>query len=300
MIRSLNLPCLMVGLMLWGCLASAESAKTDSTPAADSTRPPMRLCVATFNLRYASASGPNAWPTRRPIMQECLRQLAPDLIGTQEGLQQQLQELAKDLPDYGWIGAGRDGGNRGEFMAIFYRRARFNPLSTNHFWLSDTPDVAASTTWGNSNRRMVTWVRFRESATGREFFFWNTHFDHEVELAREKSAKLIRERISALPQTVPLILTGDFNCNAGASRPYEILTRGEDGLADTWTKASHRVNEAYNSFQGFREPQKNGDRIDWTLTRGEVDVEKAEVVTYSREGQFPSDHFPVATWLTLP
>lgn len=280
-------------------LRDARAADADQTHTDSLSTPAASLCVASFNLRYASAEGPNSWPARRPVMRECLRQLVPDLIGTQEGLHEQLNDLATDLPDYKWIGTGRDGGNKGEFMAIFYRRDRFEPLATNHFWLSDTPEVVGSSTWGNRCRRMVTWVHFRERSSHREFHLWNTHLDHEVQLAREKGAELIGKRISALSSAVPLILTGDFNCAAGASRPYEILTR-EAGLTDTWINAKTRVNEDYNSFQGFRDPEKKRIRIDWILTRGTVQVDKTEIVTCSQDGQFPSDHFPVAAWLKLP
>src|SRR5689334_21412331 len=103
----------------------------------------MFLKVMTFNLRYAQkgAQPPDAWAHRRPIMRECIRQTPPDVIGTQEGLYPQLKDFAADQPDYDWIGLGRDGGSKGEFMAVFYRRARLEPLEFDHFWLSDTPDV---------------------------------------------------------------------------------------------------------------------------------------------------------------
>ena len=260
---------------------------------------PLKLCVATFNLRYASNERPNSWAERRPVMRDCLRQLAPDLIGTQEGVHQQLKDIAADLPDYDWIGTGRDGGNKGEFMAIFYRRDRFEPLTTNHFWLSDTPEVVASSTWGNTCKRMVTWVRFRERGSGREFYFWNTHLDHEVEVARQKSALLIRERITALKTDLPIVLTGDFNCAAGRSRAYDTLMK-EGGFTDTWSSAKARENESFNSFHGFKEPKKNGVRIDWILARRAATVERAEIVTFAKASQYPSDHFPVAAWLTFP
>ena len=93
------------------------------------------LVVMTYNLRYASARPPNAWPDRRPLMRDSIRELSPDLIGTQEGVYHQLKELHFDLPEYDWIGLGRDGGSRGEFMAIFYRPERLEPLEFDHFWL---------------------------------------------------------------------------------------------------------------------------------------------------------------------
>jgi len=256
------------------------------------------LCVMSFNLRYASSQKPNSWPERRPVMRDCIRSVAPDLIGTQEGLYAQLNDLSADLPEYERIGLGREGGSHGEFMAVFYRRDRFEPVEYDHFWLSDTPDVIGSSTWGNINRRMVTWVRFLDRQTGREFYFWNTHLDNDVELARQKSAALIHQRMAALKSKLPLVLTGDFNCNDGNSRAWEILVK-EGGLADTWPLARQHVNERVNSFHDYQPPELNSERIDWILVRGGVSVDKAEVDTFSKHGQCPSDHFPVVAWLTL-
>jgi endonuclease/exonuclease/phosphatase family metal-dependent hydrolase len=259
---------------------------------------PLDLRVMTFNLRYASPKPPNSWPDRRPMVSKVILAESPDVIGTQEGLYQQLKDLSSDLPGYDWIGLGRDGGSRGEFMAVFYKRDRFEPVAFDHFWLSDTPQVVGSATWGHSNRRMVTWVRFRDRASGREFYFWNTHFDHEVEPARQKSAALIRERMAAVDADVPLVLAGDFNCPASGSVAFDILTR-EDGLADTWDLAARRVNERFNTFNGFGAPREEGVRIDWILVRGKPVVRHVEVVTWSENGRFPSDHFPVVAHLTF-
>ena len=253
---------------------------------------PLELKVMTYNLRYASAQPPNAWPERRPVMQALITRLAPDVFGTQEGLYGQLREFAAGLPAYAWIGLGRAGGSQDEFTAIFYRQDRFEPVAFDHFWLSDTPEVVGSITWGHQFRRMVTWVRFRERTTGREFYFWNTHFDHEVETARQKSAALIRDRIVALDPTVPLVLVGDFNCLAGRSRAYDILT-GEAGLSDTWQLAPQRQNEDLNSFNGFKPGRHDGERIDWILARPPVTVKQAAIVSYDETGPYPSDHYPV-------
>jgi endonuclease/exonuclease/phosphatase family metal-dependent hydrolase len=254
------------------------------------------LCVMTYNLRYASSTGPNAWPQRRPLMRELFQNLSPDVFGTQEGLYQQLKDLAADLPEHEWIGLGREGGSRGEFMAVFYRKARLEPLAFDHFWLSDTPEVIGSTTWGNSNRRMVTWVKFRDRQTTQEFYFFNTHFDHQIQAAREKSAELVRQRISALDTKLPVLLVGDFNSAAGKNKAYEILTQ-DNFLNDTWLTARERHGEGTGTFNNFKAVQPDGGRIDWILARGDVTAEKIEIVTFQRDGQFPSDHFPVVAQL---
>jgi endonuclease/exonuclease/phosphatase family metal-dependent hydrolase len=256
------------------------------------------LTVMTFNLRYASDTRPNAWPARRPVVKACIESAVPDLIGTQEGLYRQLKNIAADLPAYDWIGTGRDGGSRGEFMAVFYRRDRFEPMEYDHFWLSDTPEVVGSSTWGNTNRRMVTWVRFRERPSGAEFYFWNTHLDHALQPAREKGATLIRDRAGALKRPLPVLLTGDFNADAAANPAYDILVSG-GGFKDTWFLARERGNAEVNSFHNFAGPRSGGRRIDWILLRGEAEVSRSEIVTFAQGTQYPSDHFPVVARLKL-
>src|SRR4051812_27759303 len=117
-------------LMFWTTASTAQPAP----PAAAPSGP---LTIMTFNLRFASDKAPNAWPVRRPVMKDCIRSVNPDLFGTQEGLYAQLKDMETDLAgDYAWLGLGRDGGSRGEFMAVFYRKDRFEPMEYDHFWLS--------------------------------------------------------------------------------------------------------------------------------------------------------------------
>ncbi len=257
--------------------------------AAESTNTELR--VATYNLRFASDFGPNSWPERRPLMQQVVSAMAPDVMGTQEGLHQQLLDMAADLPDYDWIGVGRDGGTRGEFMAIFYRKARLQPLATNHFWLSDTPEIPASASWGNKAKRMVTWVQFRDRQSGVEFLLFNTHFDHQSENARLKSAELIHQRIAAITNPPPVILVGDFNTQPGQT-PYIALTKA-GFLNDTWLTAAKRGPENMGTFNNFESLPANGRRIDWILTRGAIQADEVEIITARPRGQWPSDHLPV-------
>ncbi|KAB2660426.1 MAG: endonuclease/exonuclease/phosphatase family protein [Verrucomicrobia bacterium] len=256
------------------------------------------LLLMTYNLRYAGDRKPNAWRDRRPVMKALFDAYAPDICGTQEGLYPQLRDIAADQPGYDWIGTGRDGGSRGEFMAVFYRRDRFEPLEFDHFWLSDTPDVVGSATWGNTNRRMVTWVRFQDRRTRREFHVWNTHLDHQVQGAREKAALLIRERIAKIREELPLFLLGDFNAQAAGNPAYDILVK-EGGLTDTWFAAKERRNEDVDSFNNFGPVARQGRRIDWILARARAEIRATEIVTFRQGGQWPSDHCPVAAWLTL-
>jgi len=253
------------------------------------------LKVMTYNVRYASDQGPNAWADRLPVALEMLAAQSPDVIGMQEALYRQVKDYEANLPDYDWIGLGRDGGSRGEFMAVFYRHERLEPLEYDHFWLSDEPDRVGSSTWGNSNRRMVTWVRFRDRTTNREFYFFNTHFDHEIQTAREKSAELLWKRIAELKTDLPVIVTGDFNAAAMDNPAYTTLV-APDRMTDVWTTAE-KHGPLVATFHGYRGQRENGARIDWILTRGPVKCLNTEIVTFEKDGQCPSDHFPVVAEL---
>lgn len=255
-----------------------------------------QLHVMTFNLRFASVTEPNSWARRRPVMAELLDREQPTVLATQEGVYPQLRELARDLPrGYDWIGAGRDGGSRGEFMAVFYDTARLEPVAYDHFWLSDTPALAGSRTWGNRIPRMVTWVRFLDRRTGAEFVVVNTHLDDRSANARLLAARLLRTRITAFGEDLPVLLTGDFNVAAGASDVYALLT---EELTDTWTAAGRR-GPVFATWHGYRPLRPGGERIDWILARGPVEVAAVAVNTFARHGQFPSDHLPVQALVSL-
>ncbi|GAA1038761.1 endonuclease/exonuclease/phosphatase family protein [Virgisporangium ochraceum] len=258
------------------------------------------LHVMTFNLLYASVDGPHRWADRRPVVHALLDAERPDLIGTQEGLAAQLDDVRADLgPGYGFVGTGRDGGTDGEFTAVLYRVERLTPVRHGVFWLSDTPDVAASNTWGARCVRMATWVRFLDRVTGRELYAVNTHFDHISENARRRSAALIRDRLAALEPGLPVVLTGDFNAAAGTESPaYRLLTR-DVGLVDVWTVAARRGPD-HGTWHGFGPVADGGPRIDWILVTPDVAVEAAAVNLFRSGGRFPSDHLPVQAHLRLP
>ncbi|MFI6206180.1 endonuclease/exonuclease/phosphatase family protein [Streptomyces sp. NPDC051041] len=288
-------------LSLKTALAGAVALPLSGTAPASASAPAdrgSRLRVMSFNLRFASTAEPHSWAVRRPVMRELLRRERPHVIGTQEGLYQQLRDIEADLgPHYDWIGTGRAGGSRDEFMAVFYDTRRLAPLEYDHFWLSDTPDVIGSNTWGGGSVRMVTRVRFRDRRDGdREFHVLDTHLDNASPYARTRAAALVAERIAGLGRSLPLVVTGDFNVAAHKDPVHDTLLGA--GLVDTWDAAAER-GALYGTFHGYRPLTPGGDRIDWILTTPGVTVHRASVNTFSRDGQFPSDHLPVQASLTL-
>lgn len=262
---------------------------------------PLHLKVMSFNLKFASESGPHAWSKRRPLVRDVIRAQAPDLIGTQEGLDGQLGDIAADLPQYGRIGVGREGGAKGEFSAIFYNKTRFKVLESGNFWLSDTPEVVGSRTWGNMLPRMVTWALLEDAATGTKLYHFNTHFDHLIPHARTRSAELLARRIAGRKLAAPVVVTGDFNTDqrGNVHATLSPATRNATALHDAFDTAQAREGQLVSTFHNWKGPANGGKRIDWILTSADFACKKWKVLTQQENGMWPSDHFPIVSDLVL-
>jgi len=186
------------------------------------------MAIMSFNIRYGTAKdGSNAWTMRRALVWNLIRNHNPDIIGTQEGLRFQLDEIRKRVPGYAEIGVARsDGATKGEYAAILFRTARFRADEAGTFWLSETPEKPGSKSWGNTISRICTWAHFIDKQTHRSFYVYNTHLDHQSQPSRERGIELIAARIAARTHAEdPVIITGDFN--AGEDNPVIRFVKGE-------------------------------------------------------------------------
>ncbi|MEJ1098201.1 MULTISPECIES: endonuclease/exonuclease/phosphatase family protein [unclassified Pseudoxanthomonas] len=258
-----------------------------------SSADPQTLRVMSFNVRLpAESDGPDRWELRRDQVVRMLREQSPDVIGTQELFAEQGDYLARQMPEYAWFGRGRESNGGGEHMGVFYRRDRLRMVESGDFWLSDTPEVPGSITWGHLHPRMVTWALFETMADKRRFYLFNTHLPYrgEDENARLRGAQAIARRLRALPDGVPVVLTGDFNTLPDTTAYAEF----KGLLQDAWISAAKRTGPE-GTFHGFTgQPQK---RIDWILVR-DLKVDRMRVVDSHENGRYPSDHFPLVVELT--
>jgi endonuclease/exonuclease/phosphatase family metal-dependent hydrolase len=256
--------------------------------------PSVPLKVMTFNVRYASDDGAERWAARRPVMVELLRRAAPDLIGTQELLQRQGDDLVRALPQYRWFGRDRRGGHGDEHMGILYRIDRLTLIRHGDFWLSDTPDRVGSQSWGTDLPRMANWAVFETRGDRpRRFLFIDTHLAHRDQdaEARNRAARLILSRLPALAQGLPVVLAGDMNARPD-SAAYRTLA---GAMTDGWTSATHCTGPAltFHDFTGT--PDR---RIDYLFLRG-FKADAIATDTYHRGRIYPSDHFPVRATLSF-
>lgn len=274
----------LLALMALSLPAGHALAQTDA---------PLR--VMSFNVRTPVDTEPGRrWEDRRDAMVALLRDQHPAVFGTQELVEKQADYLVEHLPGYRWFGEGRRGGKGDEHMGVFYDSAQLTVVESGNFWLSDTPDVAGSITWGNLMPRMVTWALFQRQADGKRFYLLNTHLPYrdEDEPRRVLGARLIVDRLAALPKDIPVVVTGDFNSEPG-STTYQAFTRA---LGDA-RRLAGKVDGPRLTFHDFS--GKPTVELDWILVRG-FRVDRFSTLDDRPGGVLPSDHFPVQADLRFP
>lgn len=260
--------------------------------------------VMTFNIRFANPEdGVNYWPNRKELVASMIRYHEADVVGLQEAMRSQLDELVALLPDYAWYGLCRTDGSThpepdNEFSAILYRKARFELLESATFWLSETPKEVGSKGWDAALPRIGAWVRFEDKVSGKEFYHFNTHFDHRGVQARAESARLLLGQIREIAGNGPVILTGDFNC-VPTDEPYRILAGKGSGLADALFQSEIPHHGPLSTWSGFQFPGLPGRRIDYIFVNEKVKVHKHAILSESWSGRFPSDHLPVLAEVKL-
>ena len=261
--------------------------------------------LLSYNIRYNNpADGENAWPYRKAKVSGLLQLYQPDLIGLQEVLHDQLTDVAHALPNFGWLGVGRDDGQkRGEYAPIFYRRARFDVADSGTFWLSETPQVAGSFGWDAVCVRIATWAILVDKLTQTEWLHLNTHFDHKGQLAQLNSVRLLAQFLTGRRDIGRILVTGDFNCVSG-SPPYQRLIEPDNTDHISLADAMHQSQSPHHGPSGTLNSNFIGpirDKIDFIFVwptgsgseDGTVQVHRHAVLADHWDGCYPSDHLPV-------
>ncbi|NOY97110.1 MAG: endonuclease/exonuclease/phosphatase family protein, partial [Chlorobi bacterium] len=251
------------------------------------------LNIISYNIRFNTPEdGINAWPNRVDMVAGLLQFHDADIFGLQEALHGQLKDIKEKLPQYSWIGVGRDdGGEKGEYCPVFYRSDKFALLEKGNFWLSEQPNQpglgwdAACLGWDAACPRLCTWGRFKIIGNSKEFLFFNTHFDHKGDVAREKSAGLILDSIAKITggEGLPVILTGDFNLTPDKAPILEIKKVLNDSR-DISKEKPYGADGTSNGFS-FCSPLKG--RIDYIFVNSRARVLKYAVLTDSKEQRYP-------------
>lgn len=252
--------------------------------------------VMSYNIRFNNPKdGPNAWSERKEDLLNQVLFSEASILGIQEGLLDQVQYLDQALPDFDYVGIGRDDGKTaGEFSALFYNSKQYKLLDSGTFWLSPTPEKP-SKGWDAALNRVCTYARFK-SKKGKKFWVFNTHFDHVGKVARVESVKVILQQISTLnAKNEPVILMGDFNLPPES----EAIQNVTNILKDTYTSTQLPPLGPNGTFNGFSWTSEINRRIDYIFVSPDIQVKHMAILTDSKAQRYPSDHFPVLAKLRL-
>ncbi len=257
--------------------------------------------VVSYNIRYHNPDdGVNAWSKRKEAFSELLGEYDPDILGVQEALSDQMEDLQAALPGHGVLGTGRDDGkDGGEYCGIFFRQSKYNLIDQGQFWLSDTPDVIASVGWDAALTRIATWAILQDKSSGAKIFVLNGHFDHRGVLARTNSARLIMEKTAELSDGVPIVILGDFNSmpDSDAFNNFvgaQVSPKVRDGFEVCSARDGYE-----GTFQGFDLRSDSKRRIDYIFLSDDLDCSSYSVPgDLIDNARYYSDHLPVIADLT--
>jgi len=258
------------------------------------------ITAMTYNIRYDTPNDSlNSWQNRRSMVAEQIKFHHPDIVGLQEVLHNQLTFLDSVNTSYSFVGVGRDDGQtKGEYNPIFYDANIFTVLESGTFWLSATPDTI-SIGWDAALNRICTYALLHHRSWDRDFWVFNTHFDHVGEEARVMSVDLISQKIDSLNmnRNLPVILMGDFNTtefNDGYT-PF-LNVHLSDARILSRQQPPYGPEGTFNNFEILKPATQ---RIDYIFVSERINVLKYGVLTDSDAGKYPSDHFPVLVELEM-
>ena len=249
------------------------------------------LRVMSFNIRVLNTDDAveNQWTNRIDRVCALIKEVQPDLLGVQEAVPQQYEDVKAGLDGYVSIFAGRDDGTKGEGTPIFYKADRFRLVDSGHFWLSPTPNQP-SIGWNASCNRIAVWAVLEDVATGKSFVYLNTHFDHVSEEARVESAKLIKETVRGLAPSLPFVFNADFNLN-DKSEGYDLLVNYSYPCIDTWKAAAETEGGPGTLDIWGTYPNVADHKIDFIFASKGTTVERSVICPAANSaGKYYSDH----------
>lgn len=255
------------------------------------------LCVMSTNIRFANPhDGENDWIHRKEFLGELIHREAPALLGSQEGREPQLRELAELLPDHIMVDGHRDWITERMYPCIFIQKDRFDILSSGDIWLSETPDVPGSKSFNSAFPRLCTYAHLYDKELEMNLTYANCHLDHMEEETRIEQAKVLCKEINNIKKEgSPLVLSGDFNTSPhGPVR--KVFEEGLCHLQDPWFLLEKEEETSFHKFDGV-DPDGSKTRIDWILHESPLKHDDIYLVKDNKEGRYPSDHFFVVSRL---
>jgi endonuclease/exonuclease/phosphatase family metal-dependent hydrolase len=319
-------------LTSYGKYATTTTAKAPVTPPPGDTD----LRVGTFNLSGANNDGKASgdqqiWSERKPVVVSQIVAENSDVVGLQEAYQStgnssgsvnQYTDLRNGLNAAGKPFEVTDPNkDASRATRIIYNTATLQMDSQGSFKYVN--QVSGSTD------RYLVWATFTQKATGKKFFFADTHLSPNSATVKKKEWQELIPKIKALnTASLPVISVGDFNTSKFGAEAKDMLPAMKAaGFGDVMNqeyqvnppkspRAQVVVNGWINSFNGYRRSiadysyttrhDKVGNGVDWIFATNSLPVKQWKVVidfdptTLAINGVIPSDHNMLSSIITLP
>ena len=265
-------------------------------PAQNLHVPDQFIRVISYNIRYDNPNdGDNSWANRKDQVASLLRFHQADIFCLQEALINQTHDLELAFPDFDYYGPGRDDGKEnGEACPIFYRKEVFTIKGFGTFWFSETPEKPGSIAWGANLPRITSWARLKDLSTNQEIIVVSTHFDHQSQLSRNNSARLLKNKLSEISGDLPVIICGDFNDRPDSETYLELIDQNNGlDLFDSRSISDQEHHGPDFTYIGFDFTGTPGNIIDYIFINNRFNVTGHGYLTDNWNGIYPSDHLPV-------
>lgn len=287
---------LLAGMLSFTGLTAGELPQAKAAGADGDSQ---QVKLMTFNIKNRSGTGDTAWDNRKQRVVNAIESFGPDLVGMQEGYENQIQDVLSGLAaPYASVGVSRYGNTTDEYNNILYRSDKYRVEEWGQFWLSDTPDVAGSkSAYETKYPRICTWAKFSSLSDSRaQFYYFNTHLGLTDE-ARAQGTNLLLERIGkyVTSPSIPVFLGGDFNMEETSASFQQIQN---SNLNDTWADLGHSYTN--DGTMSLFDGSVDTTHIDWIFQRNASRLQSIEINRYHENGLYPSDHYPVQLVAYIP
>ena len=243
--------------------------------------------LATFNVRYDNPSDPLTWEERRDQVAQIVGFY--DVVGIQEALPNQVEELAARLPWMAHVGSGRDADGGGEACPIFYDKNKWELLHSQTLWLARDWKTPGAVHPAADLPRIVTVATLHHKNDGKTLRVYNTHWSHVSVDAREFAGDFLAVLDAACDADATALL-GDFNeVQASPGR----MALADAGFVNTYDNPKVRCRREFPTYTTFKpEGSAGGPRIDAVYVKG-LEATWTCVDEVIVKGFFISDHMPV-------
>lgn len=245
--------------------------------------------VISFNIRFTDDPNGHSIKERAPRLKTVLDKQDADLVGFQEVVPEWMQYINPDYCENYEILYMPRAKTDGEGATIMWKKDKFTLLEKGHFWFSDTPDEE-SRGWDERYNcyRICLWVKLKETQTGKEFVFADTHYGFG-ENGQCKSGKLIAQRLSKLTDTA--IIVGDFNM-VPEDKGYETMC---ESFTDVNASTAKDFSTTYHGYGVCDDAH-----IDYCfVTEKTVEPKNSALITDTMDGKYPSDHYGLCVEVEL-